>query len=69
MRVMYLSGAILLLGGGILVLVMPGLRQNRAEWRQALSLLKAAPARAGLAVGRMALPADMDALVGLLPSL
>lgn len=68
-RLMYLSSAILLLGGGVLVLVLPGLRQNRAEWRQALSLLKTAPARTGLSVGRMALPADMDALAGLLPSL
>jgi MFS family permease len=68
-RLMYLSSAILLLGGGILVLVLPGLRQNRAEWRQALSVLKTAPARTGLGVGRMALPADMDLLAGLLPSL
>jgi MFS family permease len=68
-RWMYFSSAILLLGGGVLVLVLPGLRQNRAEWRQALSLLKTAPAMTGLGVGRMALPADMDALAGLLPSL
>lgn len=68
-RLMYLSSAILLLGGGVLVLVLPGLRQNRAEWRQALSLLKTASARTGLGIGRMALPADMDALAGLLPSL
>jgi len=68
-RLMYLSSAILLLGGGILVLVLPGLRQNRAEWRRALSLLKAAPAGIGLGLGRLALPADMDILIGLLPSL
>jgi MFS family permease len=68
-RLMYLSSAILLLGGGILVLVLPGLRQNRVEWRQALSLLKTAPTRMGLGVGRMALPADMDVIAGLLPSL
>ena len=68
-RLMYLGSAILLLVGGALILVLPGLRQNRDEWRQALSLLKAAPARAGLGIGRTALPADMDALVGLLPSL
>jgi MFS family permease len=67
-RLMYLSSAILLLGGGILVLVLPGLRQNRSEWRRALSLLKAAPTAPGLGVGRMAVPADLDALAGLLPS-
>ncbi len=68
-RYMYLSSAILLLGGAFLVLVLPGLRQNRSEWQRALSLLKAAPAVSALGVGRMAVPADMDALVGLLPSL
>jgi MFS family permease len=68
-RIMYLVSALMLLGGAILVLVLPGLRQNRAEWRKALSLLKAAPAASALGVGRMAIPADMDALVGLLPSL
>ena len=68
-RLMYLSSAILLLGGGFLVLVLPGLRQNRTEWRQALNLLKAAPAQVGLGIGRMALPADLDLLAGLLPSL
>jgi len=68
-RLMYFSSALLLLGGGILVMVLPGLRQNREEWRRALSLLKAAPARMGSTPGRMALPADMDLLAGLLPSL
>ena len=68
-RWMYFSSAILLLGGGVLVLVLPGLRQNRAEWRQTINLLKTAPARTGLGIGRMALPADMDALAGLLPPL
>jgi MFS family permease len=68
-RWMYFSSAILLLGGGVLVLILPGLRQNRTEWRQAINLLKTAPAITGLGIGRMALPADMDALAGLLPSL
>jgi len=68
-RIMYFGSAILLLVGGLLVLILPGLRQNKAEWRNALNLLKTAPARTGLGIGRMALPADLDALVGLLPSL
>lgn len=68
-RIMYFSSAILLLGGGVLVLVLPGLRQNRAEWRRSLSLLRSAPTVSGLGIGRMALPADFDALAGLLPSL
>ena len=68
-RLMYLSSAILLLGGGFLVLVLPGLRQNRTEWSRALNLLKTSPTGTGLGTGRAALPADMDTLVGLLPSL
>jgi MFS family permease len=68
-RILYLSSALLLLGGGILVLVLPGLRQNKAEWQRALKLLNAAPAGASLGTGRMAVPADMDALIGLLPPL
>jgi MFS transporter, DHA3 family, macrolide efflux protein len=67
-RWLYFSSAMLLLGGGVLVLVLPGLRQNQSEWRRALSLLKAAPGRPGMGVGRAAVLADMDALVGLLPS-
>ncbi len=68
-RVMYLCSAILLLGGGILVLVLPGLKQNKVEWQRALNLLRAAPTSPVLGLGRLAVPADMDALVMLLPSL
>ena len=68
-RLLYLISAILLLGGGILVMTLPGLRQNRSEWQRALGLLKAAPAASGLGLGRLAVPADWDALAGLLPSL
>jgi MFS family permease len=68
-RLMYLSSAIVLLGGAFLALVLPGLRQNRSEWLRALGLLKAAPTTSALAVGRMAVTADMDALIGRLPSL
>ncbi|MGA2489057.1 MAG: MFS transporter [Anaerolineales bacterium] len=68
-RLMYLGSSIILLGGVFLVLVLPGLRQNRSEWRRALSLLKAAPTSSALGLGRLAVPADFDALAGLLPSL
>ena len=67
-RVMYLSSAILLLGGGILVMVLPGLRQNKLEWRRALSLLRSAPANPAFGSVRAATLADMDALAGFLPS-
>ncbi len=68
-RIMYLISAILLLAGGILVVVLPGLRQNREEWKKALTLLKTAPTAFGAGVGRAALPADFDTLAVLLPSL
>ncbi len=68
-RWMYFGGSVLLLGGGVLILLLPGLRQNLAEWKRALSLLKTAPVTGGLGAGRLALPADFDTLAGLLPSL
>ena len=68
-RLMYLVSALILLAGGILVLVLPGLRQEGAEWRQALTLLRTAPDTSGLGTGRPVLLADMDVLVGLVPSL
>ena len=68
-RLMYLAGALILLVGGILVMVLPGLRQEGAEWQQALGFLRAARSAPGLGTGRAALPADFDLLVGLFPSL
>ena len=68
-RLMFLILSVLVLVGAALVMVLPGLRQNRSEWRRALSLLKAAPAVSGLGAGRLAVPNDWDLLVGLLPPL
>lgn len=68
-RIMFLISAGLLLVAGLLALVMPGLGQPAAEWRRAMSLLRAAPAATGLSAGRPAMPADMDLLVGHLPAL
>ncbi len=68
-RLMYLSGALIILLGALFVLTLPGLRQERAEWQQALTLLRAAPSAGGLGIGRAALPSDVDMLVGLVPSL
>jgi CRP-like cAMP-binding protein len=68
-RAMYLIGALMVLGGGIWVLFLPGLRQEAAEWGRALALLRSAPTAPGLGVGRAATPADFDRLAGLLPPL
>jgi len=67
-RLMYLFSAILLLCGGLLVLVLPGLRQNRGEWKQALHLLRSAPQNQGLGVEHKAKLSDLDALKGLIPT-
>jgi MFS family permease len=68
-RVLYLFSAFMVLIAGVWVLFLPGLRQEAAEWRRALSLLRAAPSAQGLGAGRAATLADFDALVGLLPTL
>jgi CRP-like cAMP-binding protein/Na+/melibiose symporter-like transporter len=68
-RLLYLVSALILLVGGILVIVLPGLRQEGAEWRQSLRLLRTAPSASGLGMGRSATLSDVDTLVGLLPSL
>ena len=70
-RLLYRAGGLLLLLAAILVAVLPGLRQARAEWQRALGFLRAAPSMPGLGLGagRTASPADVDLLVGLVPSL
>ncbi len=68
-RIMYAISALLILAGGVLVLVMPGLRQEAAEWKRALGLLGSAATAPGLGSGRPATPADFDALIGRLPAL
>ena len=68
-RALVIGSAVLLVAAGLLALAMPGLGQPAAEWRRALSLLRAAPTAPGLAAGRAATLADFDALAALLPSL
>jgi CRP-like cAMP-binding protein/sugar phosphate permease len=68
-RIMYLASAILLLVGGIFVLILPGLRQNREEWQRALHLLRSATATTSMIFNHLATPADFDVLAGLLPPL
>jgi len=63
------AAPLLLLAAAAWVLFMPGLGQPAAEWRRAMSLLRAAPATPGLGAGRAATLADLDALAVLLPSL
>jgi CRP-like cAMP-binding protein len=68
-RVMYLISALLILCSGIWALFLPGLRQAAEEWKRALKILRTAPTEPTLGVSRPAKLADLDLLVGLLPSL
>ncbi len=68
-RIMYLISSLMVVGAGIWVLFLPGLRQEAVEWRKAIGLLRGAPKAPGIGLGRSVMPADMDLLVGLLPSL
>jgi CRP-like cAMP-binding protein/sugar phosphate permease len=68
-RLLFLVSALSVVLGGVWALYLPGLRQEAAEWRKALRLLRAAPAAPSPGAGRPATLADLDLLVGLLPSL
>jgi MFS transporter, DHA3 family, macrolide efflux protein len=68
-RILYLVSAVLVLIAGVWVLFLPGLRQDAAQWRRALGLLRSARSAPGLGAGRAVTPADFDALVGIVPTL
>lgn len=68
-RLLYLAGSLVTVGCGAWALVLPGLGQPAAEWRRALALLRAAPSAVGLGASQAVTVADMDQLVGFLPSL
>jgi CRP-like cAMP-binding protein len=68
-RIMFLLASITVLLSGFLAQLLPGLRQGAAQWRKALTLLRAAPIAPGLGAGRILGPADLDMLVGLMPQL
>jgi CRP-like cAMP-binding protein len=69
MRWIYLLGGLLTVSCAALALVLPGVGKPAAEWRRALALLRSAPATSALGAGQAVMPADVDLLVGLLPSL
>jgi CRP-like cAMP-binding protein len=68
-RVMFLLASVMVLLSGFLAQLLPGLRQGGAQWRKAISMLRAAPVAPGLGAGRIVSPADLDMLVGLMPQL
>jgi MFS family permease len=68
-RVMYLLASVIIVASGFLAQLLPGLRQGAAQWRRAVSLLRAAPVAPGLSAGRLPTPDDVDLLKGLMPQL
>ena len=68
-RIMYALSSLFLLAAGLMGLVLPGFRQEAAEWRRALNLLRKAPSAPAFGQERPALAADLDALIGHVPAL
>lgn len=68
-RLLYFVSALMAVGAGAWALVIPGLGQPAAEWKKALELLRRAPAAAAPRAARPATLADVDLLVGKLPTL
>lgn len=68
-RFLFLVSSIVVIAAALLTAILPGLGQPAAEWRRALSLLRAAGSAPGMAVGRAASVADIETLLGFLPSL
>ncbi|MCO6451641.1 MAG: MFS transporter [Caldilineales bacterium] len=68
-RVMYFISSLLVLISGVWVIFAPGLRQEAAEWRQALSLLRGGKVAPDMGAGRPVLALDLDILLGCVPVL
>lgn len=68
-RVMMQVTAIINLASGGVAMLVPGIGQPAAEWVRSLSLLRKAAQAPSLEMGRAATLADMDRLVGRMPSL
>jgi len=68
-RLLFVAGSFVVIGAGLITAVLPGLGQPAAEWRRAISLLRGAGAAPGMGYGRPASIADLDTLLGYVPSL
>jgi CRP-like cAMP-binding protein len=68
-RWMMFAASMIILLGGVLAAVLPGLRQPAAQWRRAVSLLRSVPAAPGLEVGRAALMSDLDRYAARMPAM
>jgi CRP-like cAMP-binding protein/Na+/melibiose symporter-like transporter len=68
-RTLFLLSGVILTLGGLLVLLLPGLRDDAAAWKRSMALLRGAPAAPRLGAGRAAQAADADTIVDLIPTL
>ncbi|HET8707180.1 MAG TPA: cyclic nucleotide-binding domain-containing protein, partial [Pseudomonadales bacterium] len=68
-RWLYLISSLFILGIGIAILFMPGLGQPAAEWRRAITLLRATSEYVGIGIGRVLTSKDFERLLGLVPQM
>jgi DHA3 family macrolide efflux protein-like MFS transporter len=68
-RFLYLLSSVVLLVAGVLVLVLPDLRQPLAQWKRTFALLRGAEAAPRLGAGRPATLSEVERFIGHLPQL
>ncbi len=68
-RIMFLASSAVVIAAGLITAVLPGLGQPAAEWRKAIGLLRGAGTAPGMGYGRPASVADLEMLLGYVPSL
>lgn len=68
-RLLVLISAVILLAAGVVVLVIPGLGQSRAQWRRTVDLLRGVEAAPRLGMGRPATVSDVNRFIAHLPQL
>ena len=68
-RLLYLSSALMLVAGGIVLLFLPELGQSRAQWKRTINLLRGVEAAPRLGAGRPATISEVDRFIGHLPEL
>ena len=68
-RLLYLISALMLVGAGLLVLLMPDLGQSRAEWKRTFALLRGVEAAPRLGAGRAATLPEIESFISHMPGL
>ncbi len=68
-RTLFLANSMVIVVAGLVTALLPGLGQPAAEWRRAIGLLRGAGSAPGMSYGRPASVADLELLLGYLPSL